>query len=164
MEGLLLLAARLSARAVSLVLAVGGGGGGGGWVWASWASGEGCAVVAAVGVITLATNARVGLGLGPLAHVRRGESGLGGIDACASPGIVSASWNVSLASESSSESVTKAVSLGRKDSRTGTLSFLGVSSGGFSGEGIALTFPVFPDEPTQTNPSSPSQKSTLLPW
>ena len=133
-----------------------------GWVGVS-VEGEGCAVVAAVGVITLATNARVGLGLGPLAHVRRGESGLGGIDACASPGIVSASWNVSLASESSSESVTKAVSLGRKDSRTGTLSFLGVSSGGFSGEGIALTFAVFPDEPTQTNPSSPSQKSTLLP-
>ena len=125
-----------------------------------WAEGEGCAVV---GLITLATNARVRLRLGPLAHVRRGESGLGGIDACASPCIVSASWNVSLASESSSESVTKAVSLGRKDSRTGTLSFLGVSSGGFSGEGIALTFAVFPDEPTQTNPSSPSQKSTLLP-
>ena len=133
------------------------------WVWVP-VSGEGCAVVAAVGVITLATNARVGLGLGPLAHVRRGESGLGGIEACASPGIVSASWSVSLASESSSKSVTKAVSLGRKDSRTGTLSFLGVSSGGFSGEGIALTFAVFPDEPTQTNPSSPSQKSTLLPW
>ena len=51
MEGLLLLAARLSAHAVSLVLAVGCGGGGGGWVWASWASGEGCAVVAAVGVM-----------------------------------------------------------------------------------------------------------------
>ena len=119
MEGLLLLAARLSARAVSLVLAVGCGGGGGGWVWASWASGEGCAVVAAVGVITLTTNPRVGLGLGRLAHVRRGESGLGGIDACASPGI----WNVSLASESSSESATKADSLGREDSRTGTSSF-----------------------------------------
>ena len=161
MEGLLLLAARLSARAVSLVLAVGCGGGGGGWVWAS---GEGCAVVVAVGVITLATYACVGLGLGPLTHVRHGESGLGGIDACASPGIVSVSWSVSLASESSSESVTKAVSLGRKDGRTGTLSFLGVSSGGFSGEGIALTFAVFPDEPTQTDPSSLSQKSTLLPW
>ena len=134
-----------------------------GWVGVS-VEGEGCAVVAAVGVITLASNARVGLELGPLAHVRRGKSGLEGIYACASPGIVSASWNVSLASESSSESVTKVVSLGRKDSRTGTLSFLGVSSGGFSGEGIALTFAVFPDEPTQTNPSSPSQKSTLLPW
>ena len=68
-----------------------------GWVGVS-VEGEGCAVVAAVGVITLATNARVGLGLGPLAHVRRGESRLGGIDACASPGIVSASWSVSLAS------------------------------------------------------------------
>ena len=87
------------------------------------------------------------LGLGPLTRVQRGESGLGGIDACASPGIVSASWSVSLASESSSKSVTKAVSLGRKDSRTGTLSFLGVSSGGFSGEGIALTFAVILDEP-----------------
>ena len=117
MEGLLLLAARLSARAVSLVLAVGCGAGGGGWVWASWAEGEGCAVVAAVGVITLATNARVGLGLGPLARVRRGESGFGGIGACASSGVVSASWNVSLAS---SESVTKADPLRREDSRTGT--------------------------------------------
>ena len=118
----------------------------------------GCAIVAAVWVEC------VELESGPLAHVQRGESGLGGIDACASPGIVSASWNVSLASEPSSESVTKAVSLGRKDSRAGTLSFLGVSSGGFSGEGIAaLTFAVLPDEPTQTNPSSPSQKSTLLP-
>ena len=52
----------------------------------------------------------------------------------------------------------------KEDSRTGTLSFLGVSGEGFSGEGIALTFAVFPDEPTQTKPSSPSQKSTLLPW
>ena len=152
MEGLLLLAARLSARAVSLVLAVGCGVGGGGWVWASRAlgggggEGEGCAVVAAVEVITFATNARVGLASGPLAHVRRGESGLGGIDAYASPGIVSASWNVSLASESSSESVSKAVSLGRKDSRTGTLSFLGVSGGGFSGEGTAPTPAALPDE------------------
>ena len=101
----------------------------------------GCAIVAAVWV------ARIELESGPLAHVRRGESGLGGIDACASPGIVSASWNVSLASESSSESVTKAVSLSRKDSGTGTLSFLGVSDRGFPGEGIALTFAVFPDEP-----------------
>ena len=123
-----------------------------------------CAIVAAVRVVTLATNARVELDLGTPAHVRHGESGPGGIGACASSGIVSASWNVSLASESSSESVTKAVSLGREDSRTGTLSFLGVSGDGFSGEGIALTFAVFPDEPTQTNPSSPSQKSTLLPW
>ena len=61
------------------------------------------------------------------------------------------------------ESVTKAVSLGREGNRTGTLSFLGVSGVGISGEGIALTFAVFPDEPTQTKPSSPSQKSTLLP-
>ena len=52
-----------------------------------------------------------------------------------------------MAAESSSESITKAVWLGRKDSRTGTLSFLGVSCGGISGEGIALTFAVFPDEP-----------------
>ena len=78
-------------------------------------------------------------------RIRRGESGLGGIGACALSGIVSASWNVSLASESSSES--KAVSLGREDSRTGALSYLGVSGGGFSGEGTALTFAVFPDEP-----------------
>ena len=111
---------------------------------------EDCAIVVAVE-------------LGPFVHVRHGGSGFGGIGACASSGIVSASWNVSLASESSSESVTEAVSLGREDSRTGTLSFLGVSGDGFSGEGIALTFAVFPDEPTQTNPSSPSQKSTLLP-
>ena len=62
-------------------------------------------------------------------------------------GIVSASWNVSLVSESSSESVTKADSLGREDGRTGTLSFLGGSGGGFSGEGTALAFAVFPDEP-----------------
>ena len=149
MEGLLLSAAQLSARAVSHVLAVGCGVGGGGWVWTSRALGRGVGVGGglrgAVGVITLATNARVGLGLGPLAHVRRGESGLGGIGACASSGIVSVSWNVSLSSESSSESVTKADLLGSEDSRTGTLSFLGVSSGGFSGEGIAFTFAVFPD-------------------
>ena len=89
-----------------------------------WAKREDCAIVAAVRVVTLATNARVELELGPLAHVRHGESRLGGIGACASSGIVSASWNVSFASESSSESVTKEVSLGREDSRTGTLSFL----------------------------------------
>ena len=34
-----------------------------------------------------------------------------------------------------------------EDSRTGTLSYLGVSGGGFSGEGTALTFAAFPDEP-----------------
>ena len=45
------------------------------------------------------------------------------------------------------ESVTKADSLGREDSRTGTLSFSGISGGGFPGEGTALTFAVFPDEP-----------------
>ena len=112
-----------------------------------WAKREDCAIVAAVRVVTLATNARVEIELGPLAHVRHGESGLGGISACASSGIVSASWNVSLASESSSESVTKADSLGREDGRTGTLSFLGGSGGGFSGEGTALAFAVFPDEP-----------------
>ena len=61
------------------------------------------------------------------------------------------------------ESATKADSLGRGERRTGTLSFLGVSGRGFSYEGMALTFAVSPDEPTQTNPSSPSQKSTLLP-
>ena len=108
---------------------------------------EDCAIVAAVRVVTLAINARVELELGPLAHVRHGESGFGGIGACASSGVVSASWNVSLASESSSESVIKAISLGRKDSRTGTLSFLGVSGRGFPDEGIALTFAVLPDEP-----------------
>ena len=85
------------------------------------------------------------LKLGPLTRVRRGESGLGGIGGCALSGIVSVSWNVSLASESSSES--KAISLGREDSRTGTLSYLDVSGGGFSGEGTALTFAAFPDEP-----------------
>ena len=66
---------------------------------------EDCAVVAVVWVVPLATDARTGscggragfvtfafkLELGPLTRVRRGESGLGGIDACASPGIVSAS-------------------------------------------------------------------------
>ena len=60
-----------------------------------WAKREDCAIVAAVRVVTLATNARVELELGPLAHIRHGESGLGGIGACASSGIVSASWNVS---------------------------------------------------------------------
>ena len=54
---------------------------------------------------------------------------------------------VSLASESSSEYVTKADLLGSEDSRTGTLSFSGISGGGFPGEGTALTFAVFPDEP-----------------
>ena len=33
------------------------------------------------------------------------------------------------------------------DSRTGDLSFLGGSGGGFSGEGTTLTFAVFPDAP-----------------
>ena len=89
------------------------------------------------------------------------KAGLGGIGACALSGIISASWNVSLASESSSES--KAISLGREDSRTGTLSYLGVSGGGFSGEGTALTFEVFPDVP-DADPLPPSQKSPLLPW
>ena len=120
---------------------------------------EDCAVVAVVWVVPLATDARTGscggragfvtfafkLELGPLTRVRRGESGLGGIGACALSGIVSASWNVSLASESSSES--KAVSLGREDSRTGTLSYLGVSGGNFSGACTVLTFAAFPDEP-----------------
>ena len=50
-----------------------------------------------------------------------------------------------MASESSSES--KAVSLGREDSRTGTLSYLGVSGGRFSGACTVLTFAAFPDEP-----------------
>ena len=79
-----------------------------------WAKREDCAIIAAVRVVTSATNACVELELGPLAHARRGESGLGGIGACASSGIVSASWNVSLESESSSESVTKAVWLAKK--------------------------------------------------
>ena len=38
-------------------------------------------------------------------------------------------------------------SLGSEDSRTGTLSFSGISGGGFPDEGTALTFAVFPDEP-----------------
>ena len=87
------------------------------------------------------------LKLGPLTRVRRGESGLGGLGACASSGIVSALWNTLLVSESPPESVAKADSLGREDDRTGTLSFLVSSGGGFSGEGAALTFAVFPDEP-----------------
>ena len=74
---------------------------------------EDCAIVAAVKVVTLAANARVELELGPFVHVRHKEAG-SDIGACASSGIVSASWNVSLASESSSESVTKAVSLAKK--------------------------------------------------
>ena len=52
-----------------------------------------------------------------------------------------------MTSESSSESDTKADSLGREDSRTGALFFFGGSGGGFSGEGTALTFAVFPDKP-----------------
>ena len=87
------------------------------------------------------------LELGPPMRVRYGESGLGGIGASALSGIVSASWNVSLVSESSSESVNKVDSLGREDGRTGALSFLGVSVGGFSGEGTALTLAALPDEP-----------------
>ena len=75
---------------------------------------EDCAIVAAVKVVTFAANARAELELGPFGHVRHGGSGFGGIGACASSGIVSASWNVSLASESSSGSVTKAVSLAKK--------------------------------------------------
>ena len=54
---------------------------------------------------------------------------------------------VSLASESSSESATKADSLGGEDGRTGALSFLGVSGRGFSGEGRTLTLAVLLDEP-----------------
>ena len=57
------------------------------------------------------------------------------------------SWNVSLVSELSSPTVTKADSLGREDGSAGALSFLSGSSGGFSSEGTALTFVVFPDEP-----------------
>ena len=60
-----------------------------------------CAIVAAVWVVTLATNAGVELELGPLAHVQHRESSLGGIGASSSSGIVSASWNVSLASSPS---------------------------------------------------------------
>ena len=118
-------------------------------------------------VVPLATDARadscgarVGctftfkLELGPLTRFRRGESGLGGIGACAVSGIVSASWNASLVSESSSEPVAKADSLGREDGRTGTLSFLGGSDWGDSDEGAALTFAVLPDEP-DTDRSSP---------
>ena len=119
-----------------------------------------CAVVAVVWVVPSATDARAGsyggqfgcavtsiLEFGPLTHVRHGESGLRSISACALSGIVSASWNVSVVSESSSESVNKANLLGREDNRTGALSFLGGSGGGFSGEGTALSFAVFPDEP-----------------
>ena len=54
------------------------------------------------------------------------------------------SWNVSLVSESSSESINKADSLDREDD---ALSFLGVSGGGFSGEGMARTLAALPDEP-----------------
>ena len=57
------------------------------------------------------------------------------------------SWNVSLVSELSSPTVTKADSLGREDGSAGALSFLSGSSGGFSSEGTALTFAVFLDEP-----------------
>ena len=45
------------------------------------------------------------------------------------------------------KSITKADLLGREDSGTGTLSFSGISGGGFPGEGTALTFAVFPAEP-----------------
>ena len=124
-----------------------------------------CTVVAVVWVVPLATDARTGscggqaefrftftfeeleLGFRLLTRVRRGESGLGGIGACALSGIVSASWNVSLVSESSSESVNQADLLGREDGGTGALSFLDISGGGFSGEGTALTLAALPDEP-----------------
>ena len=56
------------------------------------------------------------------------------------------SWNVSLVSELSSPTVTKADSLGREDGSAGALSFLSGSSGGFSSEGTALTFAFFPDD------------------
>ena len=49
--------------------------------------------------------------------------------------------------QSRPESVNKTDSLCREDDRGEALSFMGVSGGGFSGEGIALTFAVFPDEP-----------------
>ena len=37
--------------------------------------------------------------------------------------------------------------LGRENGRIGTLSFLDGNDGGFPGEGTALAFAVFPDEP-----------------
>ena len=61
-------------------------------------------------------------------------------------GIVSASWNDSLVSQSSSESVRNADSLGREH-ETGTLSFLGGSGGHFSRAGTEIVFAVLPDEP-----------------
>ena len=61
-------------------------------------------------------------------------------------GIVSASWNDSLVSQSSSESVRNADSLGREQ-ETGSLSFLGGSGGRFSGAGTEIVFAVLPDEP-----------------
>ena len=70
----------------------------------------------------------------------------------------------SLVSESSSESVTKADSLGSEDGNTGALSFLGVSGGGFSGEGTTLTLEVPQMNQTQTSPLPPLQKSALFPW
>ena len=71
----------------------------------------------------------------------------GGIGTCAISGIDSVLWNISLVSESSSESINQADLLGREDGGTGALSFLDVSGGGFSGEGTALTLAALPDEP-----------------
>ena len=49
--------------------------------------------------------------------------------------------------QSRPESVNKTDSLCREDDRGEALSFLGVSGGGFSGEGTALTLAALPDEP-----------------
>ena len=124
---------------------------------------EDCAIVTAVGIITHTTNARVEVEFGLLAHVRRGESGLGGIDVCGLPGIVSASWNVSLASESSSE-ITKADSLGGEDGRTGALFFFVSVTEAFPLKAQHSPSQSSQMNQTQTSPSPPSQNSTLLPW
>ena len=115
-----------------------------------------CAIVAAVWI------ERVELESGPLAHVQRGESGRGGIVACASSGIVSVSWNVSLSSESSSESVTKADLLGREDGRTGALFFFVAVTEAFPMKAQHSPSQSSQMNQTQTSPS-PLSQPTLLP-
>ena len=105
-----------------------------------WANREDCAVVAVVWVVPFATYAGVELPARARLTWRkqaRRHMRMWPIRDCLS--VVERLVGI--------ESVTKADSLGREDSGTGTLSFSGISGGGFPGEGTALTFAVFPAEP-----------------
>ena len=105
-----------------------------------WANREDCAVVAVVWVVPFATNAGVELpARARLTWRKQARRHMRMWPIRDRLSVVERLVGI--------ESVTKADSLGREDSGTGTLSFSGISGGGFPGEGTALTFAVFPDEP-----------------